>query len=268
LKVDTVINRQIPRYPAVYPTSIDLMPLMSFQQALDPDLQVSMLSGAVSVSLGQSTDKFESKEHDITYRVNRQNPRKTDVEFDSESLQDTIKQTNFWSQVKDDLGAEFAELNIDTRVPILKTPSSLELEFDSIVKVEQKSGHFTSSLRRRFNLHGIRSPYRIIKYELQERELWTPEYARKLRGVLKMQNLAGLDTDCPKLGVLKGWTKFLKPPPDHRFPPLANTLNKELMEHRWWQDVGLPVRMLGSINSREVEAIVYMLRKRRNLITA
>jgi hypothetical protein len=239
------------------------MPLMSFQQAVDSNLEICQLLGSVSISLGATREGFKSKEHDITYTVSRLSPRITEVNYDSGDLANTITQKTFWNQVLDDLGAEFTELNIATRVPIVQVPPKFDFDFNLILMVQTKSGNFTKSLRERFNLHGIRNPYLLMRNELIERELWRRDYSRKLRGILKTTNLAGYDGK-----KLKGWENFVEIPEGHRFPPAVNQLNDALILDKWWQDNGIPVRMLGAINSNEIEAILYMLQRRRVVITA
>jgi len=261
--LNTVINKVSPPFPLLFPTTFDLMPLMSFQQAQDPRLEVCQLFGSVSISLGSTKNVLKSKEHDIIYIQKKGSPRVTEVKYDSGHPKDTVTQKNLWNQVLDDLGAEFSELNIETRVPVMKIPSQLNLGMDSLLLVQSKTGNFTKSLRKRFNLIGIRNPYRIMKYELQEKGLWQKEYNHKLRGVLKTINLAGFTSQ-----KIKSWTNFFQIPEGHRFPPEVNTLNDTLIHSKWWQDNGIPVRMLGAVNSNEIEAVVYMLKRRRVVITA
>jgi len=262
--IERIINKVSKPYPYLFPTTFDLIPLMSFQTALDPDLKICRFVGSVSVSLGSGRDQFISKEHDIKYIQVSPTSRQTIIEYDSGDLGNNLTQKALWSQVLDDLGADaISELNIGLRCPMLKAPDELDLGVDQLLLVQSKTGNFTRSLRERFNLHGVRNPYLLIRNELVEKGLWKKHYSRKLRGVLKTKNLAGLDKN-----KLYGWESFLQVPEGHRFPPEANKLNMYLITDRWWQDNGIPVRMLGAINSSEVEAILYLLQKRRVVITA
>lgn len=261
--MDSTIGKVSNPYSPYFPTIIDLMPLMSFQQAQDGDLGLCSFLGSVSVSLGSARDETKSKEHDITYTISSTNPKKTVVKFDTGNPVDNIKQKTLWKQVLNDLGAEFKELNIDGRIPVLETPSKFDFGFDYLLPVQIKTGNFTNSLRRKFSLVGVRNPYLLMKNELKEKGLWVSEYSRKLRGVMRTMNLAGYDGK-----KLKGWDTFLSPPEGHRFNPKMVELNDSLISDRWWADNGIPARMLGAINSNEIEGIVYRLKRREAVITA
>lgn len=264
LGFDSLINRVSTPYPLLYPTTFDLMPLMSFQQALDGNLNVCRLFGSVSISLGASKDGWTNREHDIKYAMSRVNPRATEVEYDSHDPENTMTQRTLWNQVQDDLGATFPELNINCRVPVLKTPPKLDLDTDILLFLQTKTGNFTRSLRQRFGLVGIRNPYLIMRNRLRERHLWKKEYGRKLRGVLKTTNVVAYDNQ-----KIRGWDTFIKPPATgHRFPQIANQLTERVTQDRWWQDYGVPIKLLGTMNSNEVEAIVYQLMRNKAIITA
>jgi len=261
---DAVLNRVSKPYPPIFPTIFDLMPLMSFQQSQDSNLQICALNGSVSIMLGSGRITFKSKEHDIIYTRSTPHSNMTEVKYDSKHPEDTINQKALWNQVLDDLGAEFTELNINCRVPVLDVPPPLEpFGLDKVLLVQNKTGNFTPSLKRRFNLIGIRNTYYIMRNELREHGLWKSQYSYKLRGLLKTVNLVGYDGK-----KLAGWQNYLTLPEGHRFPPEANKVNDALISDKWWQDRGTPIRMLGAINSTEIEAILYMLKRRKVVITA
>jgi len=261
---DRIMNKVSMPFPSAFPlgspTIFDLVPLMSFQQKIDPELKLRQLVGSVSVSLGSSRKKLKSKEHDINYSVNTANPRETSVKFDGN---DAIKQNTVWNQILDDLGAEITELNITTRVPIIKATSEINSEIDSYWLLQRKTGNFTRSTKSRFGLRNIRNPYLQMRNELKESDLWQKQYRHKLRGILKTTNIVGNDGT-----KLVPWENILKTPENHRFPPQMNALNNSLVSEKWWQDNGVPIRLLGSANSYDVEATVYMLNKRGILIAA
>ena len=258
----SIIKRISRSYPYLYPTTFDFIPLMSFQQALDPDLEICHLRGHVSVHLGYTRDSW--KRDDIQFSVSQKNPRMMEIKYDSGSFEDTISQRALWEQIIDELGImDLNELNITLRVPVIKIPSKLDLGIDSVATLQSKIGNLTKEMRRRFRLYELRNPYLMIKNELRERGLWQWHYSRRLRGILKTTNLIGMDGR-----RVSGWQEFLKKPEMHRFPPQVNELNWAIISDRWWQDNGIPVRMVGSYDESRVEAVVYLLHRRRALIAA
>lgn len=262
--MDRIINKISKPYPLVFPTTFDFVPLMSFQQVVDPDLPLRQFNGSVSVLLGGKRDTFPSrdKDHEIEYTVDTLNPQQTNVKFNGNS---TITQKTLWNQIQDDLGADsdFTELNTAMRITEMKAPNTPSLGVNSFYLVQNKTGNFTGELKRRFGLQGIRNPYYEIRNDLKENGLWRKQYRHKLRGVLKTTNMIGNDGN-----KLVPWQNILLVPKDHRFPPEMTSLNEELINGKWWGDSGVPVRLLGNANSFDVEAVIYMLKKRRVLITA
>ena len=256
---ERVINKISKPYPLVFPTTFDLLPLMSFQQVLDPDLSLHQFVGSVSISLGSKIDYFRTKDHDIEIGINTSNPRETGIKFNGEAL----TQKALWNEVLDNLGADFVELNTTLRIPIVKATPKSQFGLDSFWLVQKKRGNFTRSLRRRFGLYGINNAYLTMKNELKEKGMWKKNYQHKLRGVLKTTNAVGNDGK-----KLVPWENFLELPTNHRFPPAMNELNDSLVTGKWWADCGVPVRLLGATNSFDVEAVIYMLKTRKILIAA
>ena len=79
--------------PPSFPRNLDLIPLLSFQQGIDPDLEISRILGTASISLGRGRrDEFKSRDHDIIFRQNAANRQKTDIIFDSRTPNATITQ--------------------------------------------------------------------------------------------------------------------------------------------------------------------------------
>lgn len=109
----------------------------------------------------------------------------------------------------------------------------------------------------------LSNPYRLIQADLLDRGIWRTEYSRRLRSVLKTKSILGID------GAL-GWTELFQFPLERArefaFPPLSSQLNRQLILGKWWQDTCIPRRLLGRVDSQDVEAILYLLLRRKRII--
>jgi len=95
---------RIEHYPPSFPRNLDLIPLLSFQQGTDSNLEVSRIAGTASISLGRGLrDEFRSRDHDIIFRQNATNRQKTDIVFDGGSPINTISQRQFWDESLNEL---------------------------------------------------------------------------------------------------------------------------------------------------------------------
>lgn len=254
-------------YPPFLPRNLDLMPLLSFQQDADSDLKLNKFFGSASVPLSiRKSDTIRTKDHDITLTTNAQNRNKTDVHYDGGSISNVITQRVLWNEIQDGLGALIPETNIGYRMTVENIPKSLEeklSEFEYICQYQVGVGNFTYSLRRRFGISNLSNPFRLIQADLRLRGLWQSRF-RYLRSILKTDTiLCGNDET-------KGWTEIFKVPKKkdkkYKFPPLSLQLNKDLIDSKWWADLGIPHRLLGRADSMNVEAVVYILSKRKRLI--
>ena len=260
---------KIQLYPPSFPRNLDLIPLLSFQQGIDPNLELSYIAGSGSISLGRgSRDEFRSRDHDIVFRQNSENRQKTDIIFDGGSPINTLSQRQFWDEALDELGAEIPEIVILSRATREPIPKELEDHdklsgLNSICQWQISRGNRTRELRRRFNITALSNPYRLIQADLRERGVWRREFSRRLRGVLKTESILGID------GAV-GWTELFQFPRERaeefRFPPLSSQLNRHLIRDKWWQDTGIPRRLLGRVDSQNVEAILYLLLRRHRIV--
>ena len=258
-------------YPLNYPRSFDLLPLLSFQQAVDPDLEFYLLSGYVSVpmegfkevsSIKKKTLKF--KEYNTTLTRGKIARDTTDVFSVSSSLSKPLgTQKDYWDFLLEKTGAEIPECVIHSRGILIDTPKELRKEtgyfdFSSFSRLSFLQTKVTSSKRtvNRFGLKGIvKRPYSLIKNECLSQKCWFPRFSKRLRSILKTQSILAIDGH-------KGWTElFAKTDKKYKFPPLSSKVNYSLTKNRWWQDMGIPIKLLGTIDSINIEAILYHLLK-------
>lgn len=166
------------------------------------------------------------------------------------------------------MGAEIPEIVILSRATREPIPKELEDHdklsgLNSICQWQISRGNRTRELRRRFNITALSNPYRLIQADLRERGVWRREFSRRLRGVLKTESILGID------GAV-GWTELFQFPRERaeefRFPPLSSQLNRHLIRDKWWQDTGIPRRLLGRVDSQNVEAILYLLLRRHRIV--
>jgi len=213
-------------------------------------------------------DEFKSRDHDIIFRQNAANRQKTDIVFDSRTPHNTITQQDFWNDIQDELGAEFPEAVILERATREPIPRSLEDHEDLsglnwICQRQVSRGNRTPELIRRFNIPQLSNPYRLIQSDLLTRNIWNREYSKRLRSVLKTESILGIDGAA-------GWTEIFRFPTgranEFAFPPLSSQLNRQLIQRKWWQDTGIPRRLLGQVDSQNVEAILYLLTRRHKII--
>jgi hypothetical protein len=120
---------------------------------------------------------------------------------------------------------------------------------DHVLSLQIAKGNYTLKLRQMFGLP-IRNPFYMIKNELVANRVVGPTDPafKRMRSVLKTE-----------------WT--IAPP--HGWSDLKDCmlpLQRELCRDRWWQDTGIPHPISGRIDSRLVDAQVFLLDKRQELV--
>lgn len=168
----------------------------------------------------------------------------------------------------DYLGLVIPEITIQNRLTIENIPKKLEDHEDldglnNVCQFQVGIGNYTRSLKRRFGLGGLSNPYRLIKNDLIERNLWVRKVSNHLRSVLRTDKVLGIN------GGQKGWTELFKTPyseRDYAFPPLSSQLSRALIERKWWTDMGIPRRFLGRTDGSIIEGVVYVLSKRGKVV--
>ena len=259
----------LPSYPIQFPRNFDLAPLLSFQQEVDPNLELNRFLGSCSVPLSEGIRRErQTREHDIRLVTCARNRNKTDVQYDGGVISNTISQRTLWNDVQDELGTDILpETNIGFRAIVQKIPKMLEEKLEGIELVCQQQyavGNYASSLKRRFGMSNLNNPFRLIQADMRERGYWDSRYCY-LRSILKTEGIVAVGEK-----IQKGWTEIFEMPTrkKYKFPPLSIQLNRELIRNKWWCDLGIPFRLLGRTGSTEVEAVVYLLSNREHRLIA
>jgi hypothetical protein len=111
-------------------------------------------------------------------------------------------------------------------------------------------GNHIHKIRRTFGLWQLQNPYRMIKSELILNGVVSPydRCFRRMKSVLKTDWVIA-----PPMGWRGLKTEML---PIHR----------AMAKNRWWQDIGLPHPLTGQINHTYLDATVYRLDRRKELV--
>lgn len=266
-------------YPLNFPRILDFIPIHSLQATIDPLQELFVYAGSVSIPLSKSEKRVQQdKDHMITITQSPESTLKTAVKYGHVNNEQVTTQEDLWEEVQDMMGIDeksestIPELSIKMRGIRNEVPYEVsdhtDLEgMDYIYQIQGSRGNRTRSYRERFGLSYIINPTNVIKNELIERGLWRKEFSGRIRSILRTESiLAG--------GERKriGWTELFKMPvsiiqsgSEHRFPPLAGALNRALSTDKWHWDYGIPSAITGKINSWDINAVVYMLSKRRSV---
>lgn len=267
-------------YPLNFPRILDFIPIHSLQATIDPLQELFVYAGNVSIPMGDKSEKRvqQNKDHTISISQSPVNRLHTAVKYGHINNEQVTTQEELWEDVQDMMGIDteaestIPELSIKMRGIRNEIPYEVsdhtDLEgMDYIYQIQGARGNRTRSYRERFGLSHIINPTNVIKNELIERDLWKKEFSGRIRSILRTESiLAG--------GERKriGWTELFKMPVsiiqsgrEHRFPPLAGALNRALSTDKWHWDYGIPSAITGKINSWDINAVVYMLSKRRSV---
>lgn len=250
-----------------FPRVIDLLPLLSLKCELDGDLEVGHFSGEASVSKTLSSTKEVNKDHDIFVDVVIGQPTKRRVQYRPPDYTSPKTLSTIYSEAEDMTGSAVPEVVEKSSLPIIPITKELEAYdelqgLDKIGYYQVGQGVFFNSRQRLFGLRGCVNPTRLITDDLRMRQLWQNSYARRLRSILKLQAVIGLDPE----GRHKGWEElypaFRRPEEGMRFPPFASAICNAYSKDRWWTDVGIPRRFLTLADGVTLEGYVYLLRNR------
>ena len=269
-------------YPMEFPRILDFINIMSLQSQVDPMQEVFSFAGNVSVKMGKIDAKevIQDKDHLITIRQSPSNRLHSAVKYGNMDNTTLTTQKELWEEVQEMVGLEpetttVPELSIRMRGMRSPVPKLLMDEprldgMDSIYQIQGSRGNYVKSYRERFGLYQLSNPTSMIRNELTERGLWTGQDARRLSSILRTESIiAGSDDTFER----KGWEDLFQMPTSivrslrpHRFPPLAGQLNRELAAGKWHQDVGIPSKLTGRIDSLKMQAVVYLLAKRHKVV--
>jgi len=251
----------------ILPRVIDLLPLLSLKSELDGDLEVGHFNGEASVSKTLSSTKEVNKDHDIFVDVVIGQPTKRRVRYRPQDYTSPKTLSMIYSEAEDLTGSAVPEVVERSSLPIIPITRELgkydELQgLDKIGYYQVGHGVFFNRTRRLFGLRGCVDPTQLITNDLRAKNLWKNSYSKRLRSILKLQSVLGLDPE----GRHKGWQElfsaFKQSEEGMRFPPFASAICNAYSKDRWWTDVGIPRRFLTLADGVTLEGYVYLLRDR------
>lgn len=183
-------------------------------------------------------------------RVSYGTPQTFGDEFShQEVLDDIVASTGL------ELGVLIPDVAISRRGVRVDIPKEIEeLEAlqgkDLLFHQQTAVGNHIHKIRRTFGLWQLQNPYRIIKNELILNGVVQPNDRcfRRMKSVLKTDWVIAPPT---------GW-RGLK----NEMLPIHRAMSK----NRWWQDIGLPHALTGQINHTYLDATVYQLDRRKELV--
>lgn len=256
--------------PDHWSRSIDVIPLMTLQYALDPALEIYYLKGHVSVPFPKISPKREPIVTELGGTITQGTTRRggTDVVYgrriptyfrltQREILEDITANAPRlrYPEVDEELIPEIVLKRRGIREKIPQEFEDIEVfQGNEEVFYQQTSkGNRTPSLRKMFGLP-LCSPYDIAKNGLLLHGIVGPKdpVFKRLRGVL-INNWIGVGTD--RLHN-KGWRAL---------EDYGKQLQTKFVRDRWWQDLAIPHPFSDTIDSRTVKSRVYILEKRDDL---
>ena len=265
-------------YPLEFPRVLDFIPVHSLQAEIDPAQELFVYAGNVSIPLSKNPKRTQqNKDHNISIIQSPSNRLHTAVKFGHVNNEQTITQVDLWEDVQDMMGIDtkeeestVPELSIRMRGLKNKVPYDISDHPDLsgieyIYQIQSSRGNRTKSYRERFGLDMIVNPSYMIKNELIERGIWSNQYSSRLRSILRTEAMLG-GGEHRRIG----WSEIFTMPvaivqgdKKYRFPPLAGALNRSITADKWHWDYGVPSALTGKINSWDINAVLYMLAKRR-----
>lgn len=240
---------------------------MSLQTTLDRNLTLFHFEGRVSVpykrifpsaatlkraiqtELGGTIDTQPSNRQ--MTRVRYGTPSTTGLEFTQQEVLDDIVSST---------GVELSSLLIpDVAISCrgIKMNIPRELEdlqrlqgVEKLYHLQTARGNHIHKIRRTFGLWQLQNPYRLIKNDLLLHGVVSASDPcfRRMKSVLKSDWVTA-----PPFG----WS-YLK----EEMLPIHRAMSRD----RWWQDIGLPHPLTGQIDHTLIDATVYVLDRRRELV--
>lgn len=268
-------------YPLTFPRNLDFIPIHSLQAQIDPRQELFAFAGNVSIKMGEEKKRtMQDKDHLLTISQSPSNRLHTAVKYGHMRNDKTTTQEDLWEDVQDVMGIDtkassVPELSIRMRGLKNNIPSKFtdhpDLQgLDYICQIQGSRGNRTRSYKSRFGLHQLTNPSSLIRNELTERGLWSNTLGRRMKSILRTESI--IATAENKI-ERKGWEELFKMPMGvieglkrHKFPPLSSQLNTAIAQSKWHQDTGIPSALTGRIDSMKMQAVVYLLSKRRKII--
>lgn len=121
---------------------------------------------------------------------------------------------------------------------------------ERLYHLQTARGNHIHKIRRTFGLYQLQNPYRLIKNDLILHRVVrsTDPRFRRMKSVLK--------------------TDWITAPPFgwRHFKDDMLSIHRAMTRDRWWQDIGIPHPLTGQIDHRVIDAVVYILDRRRELV--
>ena len=245
---------KIEPYPPQYARNLDFIPIVGIQRALRPKQELYYFSGTVSVPFPQVSTMRKPIKTELGGII-KSHPIMRNA---SEIRYGKAEPTGFkctQEEIHEEItGLELPEAVINQRGTVNKIPKIVEnlkqLEgVDELYSLETSRGNFCKKFRRIFGLKFF-DPYRAMKNELVKYGIVRPSDPcfKRLRSVLMVDWITGRR---------KGWSNLL----DVILP-----LEQALCVDKWWQDTAIPHPINDTIDSRLIQARIYLLDKRDDLV--
>lgn len=251
----------IEAYPPNFCRTLDFIPILSLQRALEPDLQMGYLEAIVSIKPKEVMPIHREIKTNLggTIKQDDVNRRMTKIEYGKPSLSGLTNLSQ--KEIFDDIitnvpiREEVPEVVLRKRICREDVPKAVEelkpLEgSDEIFHLQIARANHVHKIRKMFGLWQIQNPYQIIKNDIVDREI-VPYYDpifRRFRSVLKTEWLVTNRT---------GWRNLI---------PVMLPLHRSLCQSRWWQDIGLPHPLTGRVDHTIIKAQIYRLFRRKELV--
>jgi len=255
-------------YALNLPRNLDLVPVLSLQSVLEPIAQVGYLEAMVSVKpkdIGISPVHREIptslggviKQDDVDRRVTKIEYGKLDpskfARFSQrEVLDDVIKSI----PVKE----EVPEVVLRQRLIIDDVPKEIENSTplsgsEEIYHLQIARANHIHKIQKAFGLRQLQNPFSLIKQDLCNNNIVKANdpVFKRMKSVLKTESVV------PNRLVKNSHT-------NERLYFYMLPLHRALCRDRWWQDIGKPHPLTGRIDSKVVEAQVYLLDRRNALV--
>lgn len=261
IRVKRKRTRAIPAYPPNCCRTLDFIPVLSLQRALEPDLDVGYVEAVVSIKPREVIPLHREVKTKLggTIKQDDVNRRMTKIEYGkpSPSRLINLSQKEIFSDILANVPVreEVPEVVLRRRITREDIPKeSEELEplqgSDEIYHLQIARANHVHKIRKIFGLWQLENPYRLIKSDILQKGIvgYNDPVFRRFHSVLKTEWLITNRT---------GWRDLV---------PVMLPLHRALCRPRWWQDIGLPHPLTGRVDHTIIEAQVYRLFRHKKLV--
>jgi len=261
MRIKPIRTRGIKPYPPNWCRTLDFIPVLSLQRALEPDLDVGYVEAVVSIKPKEVIPLHREVKTKLggTIKQDDINRRNTKIEYGkpAPSRLTSLSQREIFDDILTSvpIREEVPEVVLRRRITREDIPKEAEelkpiQGSDEIYHFQIARANHVHKIRKMFGLWQLENPYRLIKSDILEKGIvsyYDPVFKR-FRSVLKTEWL---------ITNMKGWSDLV---------PVMLPLHKALCRPRWWQDVGLPHPLTGRIDHTVIEAQVYRLYRHKELV--